>query len=138
MRRLLKNQGGFTLIELLIVVLIIGVLAGIAVPQVAGRSDEAKATACKANMKQIETALESYYLDNQKYPSTGHLDDLTDRYLKGIPRCPAGKKNYEYEYEYESKDDKTFTLTCPYHKDFEVTEGSEKWDPDSSGDENNG
>ncbi|MDI3522484.1 MAG: ral secretion pathway protein, partial [Bacillota bacterium] len=68
MRRLLKNQGGFTLIELLIVVLIIGVLAGIAVPQVAGRSDEAKATACKANMKQIETALESYYLDKGEYP----------------------------------------------------------------------
>lgn len=127
MRRLLKNQGGFTLIELLIVVLIIGVLAGIAVPQVAGRSDEAKATACKANMKQIETALESYYLDNQKYPSTGHLDDLTDGYLKGIPQCPAGKKQYEYE----SKDDKTFTLTCKHHE-YEVTQSSETWGKDSS------
>lgn len=124
MRKLLKNQGGFTLIELLIVVLIIGVLAGIAVPQVAGRSDEAKATACKANMKQIETALESYYLDKGEYPD--ELDKLSS-YIKSIPQCPAGNE----EYDYESTDDNTFTLTCEHHK-YEVTQSSETWGEDSS------
>lgn len=120
MRRLLKNQSGFTLIELLIVVLIIGVLAGIAVPRVASRSDDAKATACKANMKEIETALEAYYLDHHAYPPTGNWTDPIKSYLKTIPECPAG--GY---YKYEATDN-GFKLTCSKHP-FEVTDTSENW-----------
>lgn len=123
MRRLLKNQGGFTLIELLIVVLIIGVLAGIAVPRVASRSDEAKATACKANMKEIATAVEAYYLDNGEYPDS--LSELSD-YLKTVPKCPAGKKDYDYDRP--DNDKQRFTLSCPNHPSFKVTEASEAWE----------
>ncbi|MDK2882050.1 MAG: ral secretion pathway protein [Bacillota bacterium] len=123
MRRLLKNQGGFTLIELLIVVLIIGVLAGIAVPKVAGYSDAAKKRACQANMKQIATALEAYYLDNNgKYPDTDSLDSVLSTYLKTVPKCPVDNSNYKYT----TNNGKDFTLTCENHP-FEVTNTSENW-----------
>lgn len=65
------KQRGFTLIELLVVMLILGVLAGLVVPRVLGRGDDARVTAAKADIAQIKSALKLYYLDNQRYPTTG-------------------------------------------------------------------
>lgn len=62
------NQKGFTLIELLIVVAIIGILAAIAVPNFLNAQIRAKLARCQADMKSIETALQQYQLDNNKYP----------------------------------------------------------------------
>lgn len=62
------KQKGFTLIELLIVVAIIAILAAIAVPNFLEAQTRAKVTRMKADMRSIATALETYAIDNNKYP----------------------------------------------------------------------
>ncbi len=69
MRHSTREQG-FTLIELLVVLVIIGILAGYVGPKIMGRPEEAKRTMTKAQISGLETALESYKLDNGVYPST--------------------------------------------------------------------
>lgn len=64
-----RAQRGFTLIEIMVVV-IIGVLGAIVVPQFMSRPDQAKVTASKIDLQAIATALEMYRLDNFNYPST--------------------------------------------------------------------
>jgi len=131
MRRLLKSQSGFTLIELLIVVLIIGVLAGIAVPRVAGYSNAAKKRACQANMKQIATALEAYYIDHGRYPDDDDelKNALEGTYLKALPKCPGNDENNKgsAEYEYSQEENGKFELVCPNHG-FKITEESEEFE----------
>lgn len=56
-----KNESGFTLIELLIVIVILGVLAGIVVFSVSGITDRGAVAACKASVKTVEVAQEAYY-----------------------------------------------------------------------------
>jgi prepilin-type N-terminal cleavage/methylation domain-containing protein len=56
-----KNESGFTLIELLIVIVILGVLAGIVVFAVGGITDRGKTSACKADVKNVEIAQEAFY-----------------------------------------------------------------------------
>ncbi|HJQ47753.1 MAG TPA: prepilin-type N-terminal cleavage/methylation domain-containing protein [Amycolatopsis sp.] len=56
-----KNQHGFTLIELLMVIVILGILAGIVVFAVSGIQDRGEASACKAEIKTVEVAEEAYY-----------------------------------------------------------------------------
>ena len=63
-------QRGFTLIEIMVVVVIIGVLGAIVVPQFMSRPDQAKVTAAKTDIQAISTALEMYRLDTFSYPST--------------------------------------------------------------------
>lgn len=62
------SQKSFTLIELLIVVAIIGILAAIATPNFLNAQTRAKVARAVSNMKSVQTALESYYLDKQSYP----------------------------------------------------------------------
>ncbi|MCC7392798.1 prepilin-type N-terminal cleavage/methylation domain-containing protein [Candidatus Sumerlaeota bacterium] len=62
------KKSGFTLIELLIVVAIIAILAAIAVPNFLEAQTRAKVTRAKADHRTIATALESYFVDNNKYP----------------------------------------------------------------------
>lgn len=60
---------GFTLIELLIVVAIIAILAAIAVPNFLEAQTRAKVSRCKADMRSLATAIESYAVDNNRYPA---------------------------------------------------------------------
>lgn len=69
MKKKLKN--GFTLIELLIVVAIIAILAAIAVPNFLEAQTRAKVSRAQADMRTIATCIESYYVDNNKYPPFG-------------------------------------------------------------------
>src|SRR5215470_14834976 len=61
---------GFTLIEIMVVVIIIGLLAAVIVPQVINKVDDARISKAKADIQSIETALTMYRLDNSKYPTT--------------------------------------------------------------------
>lgn len=63
-------QAGFTLLEIMIVVVIIGLLAALVAPKLMGNIDKAAVTRAKSDIRNIETALNLYRLDNFKYPTT--------------------------------------------------------------------
>jgi len=62
-----RKDSGFTLIELLIVIVILGVLAGIVVFAVSGINDTSKNSACKADTKNVEIAAEAFYAQKKSY-----------------------------------------------------------------------
>lgn len=64
------RAGGFTLIEIMVVVVILGILAAVIVPKLTSKPDEARAVKAQADIRQLESALEMYKLDNFYYPST--------------------------------------------------------------------
>jgi len=66
----LRAPGGFTFIEIMVVVAILAILAALVVPRIMGRTDDAKRTAAKVQIRNIEGALQLYKLDNGVYPST--------------------------------------------------------------------
>jgi general secretion pathway protein G len=92
-----RSIAGFTLVEMMVVIVIIGILAGVLVVQLAGRADKAKVEATKAMISQVSQALDLFKLDLNKYPQ--RLDDLLNMppdidpkkwppggYLKKYPR----------------------------------------------------
>lgn len=110
MERNASIQAGFTLIEIMVVVVILGVLAAIVVPQVMNRPDQARITRVHADLRVVEGALNTYRLDNFHYPSTEQgLEALVNRpngqpeprnwasggYLPRLPRDPWGNP-YQY------------------------------------------
>ncbi|KXS45969.1 MAG: general secretion pathway protein G [Candidatus Frackibacter sp. T328-2] len=70
-----KREEGFTLIELMIVIAVLGILAGIAIPRFSGVQDKAEVAAVKSELKSIQTGLEMYNAENGEYP--GNLSDIT-------------------------------------------------------------
>jgi general secretion pathway protein G len=69
-RVLRSPSGGFTLIEIMVVIVILGILAGLIVPRIMGRPEEAKRVKAAIQIESIETALKLYKLDNGMYPTT--------------------------------------------------------------------
>ena len=65
-----RSARGFTLIEIMVVVVIIGLLAAVIVPQVVSKVDEARIAKAKEDIQSLETALTEYRLDNSTYPTT--------------------------------------------------------------------
>ena len=65
-----RSGRGFTLIEIMLVVIIIGALAAIIVPNLGGRSEQAKVAVAKADISNIATALKLFELDNGTFPTT--------------------------------------------------------------------
>jgi general secretion pathway protein G len=68
--RIRNNEHGFTLIELMVVIVILGILAGLIVPRIMGRPDEARRAKARIQIESLETALKLYKLDNGNYPTT--------------------------------------------------------------------
>lgn len=104
----MKNQRGFTLIEIMVVVIILGLLAGLVLPRIMGQEDRARVETAKVQIRSLEGALDGYKLDNGFYPATDQgLDALIRKpeagripgrwreggYLKParIPKDPWGK-----------------------------------------------
>jgi general secretion pathway protein G len=65
-----RDCRGFTLIELMVVIVILGILAGLIIPRIMGRPEEAKQLKAKMTIESLETALNLYKLDNGGYPDT--------------------------------------------------------------------
>jgi general secretion pathway protein G len=101
---------GFTLIEIMVVIVILGVLAALVVPNVLSRTDDARIAAAKSDLGAIRQALKLYRLDNQRYPTTTQgLAALVTKptiapappnwkpggYLEKLPRDPWGRP-YQY------------------------------------------
>lgn len=98
-----SRQKGFTLIEVMIVVVILGILAAVVIPQVMDRPDQANITKAKQDIRTLEGALKLYRLDNHNYPTTdAGLEALITKpssaaawkeggYIERLPKDPWGK-----------------------------------------------
>lgn len=103
-----RSARGFTLIELMVVLVIIGVLAALVVPNVLSRTDDARATAARTDVNNIVQALKMYKLDNMRFPtseqglqaliqkpSTPPVPNNWKGYLEKLPQDPWG---HAYQY----------------------------------------
>ena len=63
-------RAGFTLVEILVVVIILGILAGLVVPRIVDQPEKARQTKAKMQIESLETALQLFKLDNGFYPTT--------------------------------------------------------------------
>ena len=80
-----RDDEGFTLIELLIVIVILGILAGIVVFAVGSAKSDSVSASCKADVKTVNTAAEAYKAKNGSYPSQGNLTGGTNPPLRSYP-----------------------------------------------------
>jgi prepilin-type N-terminal cleavage/methylation domain-containing protein len=86
-----RYRNGFTLVEIMIVVLIIGVLLAVAVPQFMKSREGAHARACQHNLKQILGAKERWAMENNRGAAdTPGWADLTPFFVRAQPDCPGG------------------------------------------------
>ena len=102
------RAAGFTLIELMVVLVIIGVLAALIVPNVLDRADDARATAARTDVNNLVQALKLYRLDNQRYPSADQgLQALVSKPAAGpippnwkpyVDKLPSDPWGHPYQY----------------------------------------
>lgn len=107
-----NKEAGFTLVELMLVVVILGILAAVVLPNLSGMSEKAKINAAKAQISTLETALDNFELDTGSFPTTDQglqalvadpgIEGWSRPYLrkKAVPKDPW---NNEYIYKREGE-----------------------------------
>ena len=105
-----NKQAGFTLLEVMVVIVILGIMASMVVPNLMGAAGQAKTQKAVSDIGQMEQILDQYKLDNNRYPTTEQgLDALVNEpsvdpeprryrqggYMKRIEQDPWG---YDYQY----------------------------------------
>jgi general secretion pathway protein G len=118
----LRGRAGFTLLEIMVVIVILGLLAALVVPKLIGRTEEAKRTSARLQIKNLEQALQLFKLDNGFYPETEQgiealvrppeIGRIPKNYRKGgyLDRVPKDPWNTPYVY-----------LSPGTHGDYDVT-----------------
>ena len=112
---------GFTLIEIMVVVIIIGLLAAVIVPQVVDKVDQAKMTRAKADVQALEAALTMFRLDNSRYPTTDQglsalVTQPTDPAIRHwrpggyVPRLSKDPWGNDYQYTSPGTHNKDYDL----------------------------
>src|SRR3954469_25460844 len=98
LRNRLNGEEGFTLIELLVVILIIGILAAIAIPSFLNQKGKGEDSKAKADARTTQTAMESWYTDNQTYvggtvdtTGTGTLQKIESQVPKAASTTPPAQ-----------------------------------------------
>ncbi|MCG3736421.1 type II secretion system protein GspG [Vibrio cincinnatiensis] len=109
MKKRVNRQSGFTLLEVMVVVVILGILASVVVPNLLGNKDKADQQKAITDIVALENALDMYRLDNSVYPTTDQgLEALVskpsnpeprnyraDGYIRRLPKDPWGN-DYQY------------------------------------------
>ncbi len=136
MRKMRRNEKGFTLIELMVVIVILGILAGLIVPRIMGRPDEARRAKARIQIESIETALKLYKLDNGNYPTTEQgLQALVEAPATGTPLKNWRQGGY-LEKGKVPKDpwDNDFIYLSPgAHGEYDLTSRGADGEPDGEG-----
>ncbi|WP_281253027.1 MULTISPECIES: type II secretion system major pseudopilin GspG [Colwelliaceae] len=119
-----KQEQGFTLLEVMVVIVILGVLASMVVPNLMGSQDRANMQKAVSDINALETSLSMYKMDNYDYPSTEQgLDALTSEtdieplprrfpeegYVKRLPKDPWGN-DYQLLYPGENAKYDVFSM----------------------------
>lgn len=108
----MNRAEGFTLVELMIVILIMGILVGIAVPVYVSARSESSEKVCMANLRTLKSAAGAYGASAGTYPTS--VSDLYPDYLDTEPICPGAGDSSPYEVASGGGDVMT-TFTCTYH-----------------------
>jgi general secretion pathway protein G len=129
-----KKQGGFTLLELLIVIVIIGILALLIIPNITSAPKKARDTKRKTDITTVRKALEEYFVNNNVYPgtagdaatvlagnaagtaTTGPLTTGTAPIMKAVPVDPKNVAPNTYVYT-PANSNSTYTLTACLEND---------------------
>lgn len=113
----LRNQGGFTLLELLIVIVIIGILALLIIPNITSAPKKARDTKRKTDITTVRKGLEEYFVNNNAYPATlPELEAGSAPIIKTIPPDPKNTGVYVYTYT-PAAANSTYTLKACLEND---------------------
>ncbi|MCK8816853.1 type II secretion system GspH family protein [Natroniella sulfidigena] len=131
LRRRLGGEEGFTLVELMLVIVVLGVLAGVAVPRLTGVGDQAERSALEANARTVQNSIDMYHTmtgnwpgEEENKPTFGDLDDDM-----GI-EMPSG-----LNFVYGNADDEDYVFTIEEGGEYIAITGEhgivKEWDDDS-------